>query len=329
MRKKGFTLIELLVVIAIIALLMGILLPAVSRVRQMADRISCGANLSGIGKAMVLYAQDNSGDFPRSGGCRDASGNATQRVWSTQGYLGSDAWEQANELLAFQNNDPTIGSCFYLLVKYADVPPSQFVCKSDTGAAIFKLSDYKPQSARTDTDCWDFGSWPSKHNSYSYHMPFYLTVGGTLVNFPLSTTSSPSSPLCADRNPFLDKYGKIYVDGKIPSEHQPSWNTQLTPPRFYDPDKTENAAPHAREGQNVMYCDISVRFQTAPNCGISSDNIWKEWNPPPPLPASPGDEPVRQFGVLDPGGTNHTTGYFGPQDETDACLVQENQDLHQ
>ncbi len=56
MRRRGFTLVELLVVIAIIALLMGILMPALSRVRQLAYRLTCGTNLAGVGKAMLIYA---------------------------------------------------------------------------------------------------------------------------------------------------------------------------------------------------------------------------------------------------------------------------------
>ena len=77
MRKQGFTLVELLVVIAIIALLMGILMPALARVRQLAFRLTCGTNLAGIGKAMLIYANDYEDELPRAGGRNSTWGKVT------------------------------------------------------------------------------------------------------------------------------------------------------------------------------------------------------------------------------------------------------------
>ena len=68
-KQRGFTLIELLVVIAIIALLMGILMPALQRVKQQAGEITCRANLHQFGFAHAMYLDNFDGRYPHA---RDA-----------------------------------------------------------------------------------------------------------------------------------------------------------------------------------------------------------------------------------------------------------------
>jgi len=58
-RRRGFTLIELLVVIAIIAILMGILMPALNRVREQGKRTTCLSNLKNLQLAWIMYADAN------------------------------------------------------------------------------------------------------------------------------------------------------------------------------------------------------------------------------------------------------------------------------
>ena len=63
-RRVGFTLIELLVVISIIALLIGVLLPVLGRVRSTARQVQCGANLHQVGVAFAGYAADHRSLLP-------------------------------------------------------------------------------------------------------------------------------------------------------------------------------------------------------------------------------------------------------------------------
>jgi prepilin-type N-terminal cleavage/methylation domain-containing protein len=255
-KKKGFTLVELLVVIAIIALLMGILMPALARVRQIAFRMVCGTNLSGIGKAMLIYSNDYDDELPRAGG--------RESTWVA--ILPNNGWEAGNRFAAYGVNpadgsggQATISSCFYLLVKYAEVTPKSFVCKGDSGTSEFKTSDYPTAAGRELIDLWDFGTDPSIHCSYSYHVPFGL--------YALTTSSEPGMAVAADRNPWMKSPSS---DPKDPTGFSPTGGREAV--------NIGNAIAHQEDGQNVLFLDSHVSFEKRSFCGINDDNIYTMWD---------------------------------------------------
>ncbi len=145
----AFTLIELLVVISIIAILVSILLPALAKARELANRAVCMANIRGIVQAMVTYAQSNDGGFPATyvpGPESDGNGSVTRYIenrpvivynYTLAADLTPDAvvqywysYGQGDNLHshAFAAN-PTASMWFLVLEGYAT--PSIFVCPSD------------------------------------------------------------------------------------------------------------------------------------------------------------------------------------------------------
>jgi prepilin-type N-terminal cleavage/methylation domain-containing protein len=255
MKRKGFTLVELLVVIAIIALLMGILMPALSRVRQIAFRMVCGTNLSGIGKAMLIYSNDYDDEFPRAGG--------RNSQWSSS----LPNWMADNRYAAYglgtngSGGQATITSSFYLLVKYAEVTPKSFICKGDSGTTEFKPTEYAAGD-RDLIDLWDFGPESSNHCSYSYHMPYGL--------YSLTTSSEPGMAVAADRNPWIDSPAAEAKDAALLSSYDPLGGREMV--------NVGNAIAHQEDGQNVLFMDSHVTFEKQPFCAINDDNIYTFWD---------------------------------------------------
>jgi prepilin-type N-terminal cleavage/methylation domain-containing protein len=87
MKRSGFTLVELLVVIAIIALLMSILMPALSRAREQAKDVLCQSRLKQWGAIFAIYTGEHDGNFST----RAQANNSGYWVESLRSYYGDEA----------------------------------------------------------------------------------------------------------------------------------------------------------------------------------------------------------------------------------------------
>jgi prepilin-type N-terminal cleavage/methylation domain-containing protein/prepilin-type processing-associated H-X9-DG protein len=138
-RRAGFTLIELLVVVAIIAVLIGLLLPAVQKVREAAARLSCSNNLKQIGLAFHNYHDTNQKLPPGYTATAAYPGTAPGWGWGTYilPFLEQGNLYQRINLTSAVETQPAIQTVVKAFLCPSDQPPATaFAVTDPTGATI-------------------------------------------------------------------------------------------------------------------------------------------------------------------------------------------------
>ncbi|MEM1071834.1 MAG: type II secretion system protein [Planctomycetota bacterium] len=257
-KHRGFTLIELLVVIAIIALLIGILLPALGKARRSAQQLKDSTQIRTIIQALNLFAQDNDGDFPLPS--RIDKNDFTLVV--------GDPGDRNRE------KDIT-GQIFANLVQAGSATAEVFVSPVEQNPSIEAYDDYQvsePDAVTTEPEraIWDpaFRGTPSTdednnglgidygnntgtgNTSYAHTMPFGRQAGRWRDTF------KSSEAVVANRGPTYTAVGDDEVL---------TWQLPLMNEQGQDSFTLLIHGSRTSWAGNVGFNDASVSFETQPD----------------------------------------------------------------
>ena len=235
--RGGFTQVDVYALLFLGALYLLLLCIGPARSHESAYKEKCSANLMAIGKALLIYANDNDGKFPRT--IYDPNDPA---IRAYTGTLASNPFAPNGP----KANDVT--AAMYLLIRNLNVQTQSFICPE---ASLREPLDI----GRNGENANIHSNFPSeKFLSYSMANP-YPSPAATKLGYQWNTTFTSEFALVADMNPGTPELWKLTTQ----SSHREM--------------QAGNSLNHFT-GQNILYGDLHVEFQQSPFAGTQMDNIY-------------------------------------------------------
>ena len=198
MRAKAFTLIELMVVVAIIALLIGILLPALSQAKKSARRVQNSTQVRGIHSGMVLFSQDNNSYFPGLHPNGELISEAYEprdnfmRLLKSQFFTGEIMLAPTDRKTTWTSGEVTTRNFSYAMLSIAD-PAERIEWQDTTNSQAVVLSDRAIGTGVDDArSIWDKdpGQWEGSVGWNDNHVTFEDSPGGLVTKYGQTQSSA-------------------------------------------------------------------------------------------------------------------------------------------
>jgi len=244
--RAAFTYVELLVVLLLFVVCSTFVVSCVRHQGESSSRVRCSSNLRQIGQALLLYSNDNAKAYPRTIASAVRDGQEPVPTWGTGAAAGNPFID------ADGPRDNDITAALFMLLRTQDITSEVFCCPNSSDE-----KDIYGGGTNAPINRSNFSN--RKNLSYSFQNP-YPRQKAIDAGFKWTNELSADFALAADKTPGVTGSG----------------DNVLTPTAMSSAKdmRQGNSNNHDKDGQNILYGDGHVAWESNPFVGVNRDNIF-------------------------------------------------------